>query len=145
MRRLVMLMFLLSVLTYANAQHKKDKFNPDGFQADLERYVTEKACLTPQEASRFFPVYAEMFSKQRNVREKMKTLKRVKPVTDSDCKEQIMQIDSYEVEMKQIQRIYHEKFMEILPANKVFDVIKAEEDFHREAFKTMADEMRKKE
>ena len=32
---------------------------------------------------------------------------------------------------------YHSRFMTILPPNKVFSVIKAEERFHRQAFRRM--------
>ncbi len=144
MKRFVSLIFLLSVLTYVNAQPKRDRPRPECFQADLEQFVTRKACLTPQEASRFFPVYAEMFSKQRELRDKMKALKRVRPMTEDECKENILKMDNLEVEMKQIQRAYHEKFMQILPASKVYDVMDAEEQFHRQTFKNMAEDMKRK-
>ncbi|MCD8296758.1 MAG: hypothetical protein LUC88_04210 [Prevotella sp.] len=147
MKRLVMLTFLFSLLAYCYAQPgppKKNKPNPDCFQADLEQFVTQKACLTPQEASLFFPVYAEMFRKQREVREKMKALKRVKPTSDAACKENILKLDNYEVEMKQIQRAYHEKFMQILPASKVYEIMEAEEQFHRQTFKQMSNEIKRK-
>ncbi|MCD8203340.1 MAG: hypothetical protein LUD48_06840 [Prevotella sp.] len=147
MKRLVLLIFLFSLLSYSYAQPKpprNDRPNPECFQADLEQFVTEKACLTPQEASEFFPVYAEMFRKQREVRDKMKALKRVKPTTDAECKENITKLDNLEVEMKQIQRAYHEKFMQILPATKVYDVMEAEEQFHRQAFKNMTNDMKRK-
>ncbi|MCD8290065.1 MAG: hypothetical protein LUC91_01015 [Prevotella sp.] len=144
MKRFLLLIFVLSVLSYTNAQPKKDRPSPECFQADLEQFVTKKACLTPQEASQFFPIYAEMFRKQREVRDKMKVLKRVKPTTDSECKENIIKLDNLEVEMKQIQRAYHEKFMQILPANKVYDVMNAEEQFRRQAFKNMAEDMRRR-
>ncbi len=144
MRRFLLLMFALSVLSYTYAQPRKDRPSPECFQADMEQFVTRKACLTPQEASQFFPVYAEMFRKQREVRDKMKVLKRVKPTTDAECKENILKLDNLEVEMKQIQRAYHEKFMQILPASKVYDVLNAEEQFHRQTFKNMAEDMRRR-
>ena len=37
--------------------------------------------------------------------------------------------------MKQLQQEYHNRFMYILPASKVLKIIKAEEKFHRRAFK----------
>ncbi len=135
------------MLSYGYAQQRpprKDRPNPECFQADLEQFITKKACLTPQEASKFFPVYAEMYSKQREVRDKMKAVKRVKPTTEAECKENILKLDNYEVEMKQIQRAYHEKFMQILPATKVYEVMEAEEQFHRQTFKQMTNDMKRK-
>ena len=37
--------------------------------------------------------------------------------------------------MKKLQQTYHNKFMKILPAGKVMEIIKAEDQFHRNAFR----------
>lgn len=52
--------------------------------------------------------------------------------------------DEYEIEIKEIQRTYHEKFMQILPAQKVYDILNAEDRFHRQMFKMAAGKKRKK-
>ena len=51
------------------------------------------------------------------------------------CDYLIKQQDKLELELKKIQQTYHNKFLEILPAGKVFDVIRAEERFHRHSLK----------
>lgn len=125
----------------ANAQKHSDKcgFSPDDFHARLEQFITRTACLSPVEASKFFPVYKEMREKQRVLHDEMMKYKRIKPVTEADCKRYIEQIDKLEIEIKQIQRRYHEKFLHVLPASKVYDVMKAEDKFYRQTFKRMAD------
>ena len=40
--------------------------------------------------------------------------------------------------MKKLQQDYHNKFMKVLPASKVFRIIQAEENFHRQMFKRAA-------
>ena len=50
----------------------------------------------------------------------------------------IKECDKIEVEMKKIQQEYHLKFCKVLSPGKVLAVIKAEEKFHRQAFKRMA-------
>ena len=40
--------------------------------------------------------------------------------------------------MKEIQAQYHKKFLHVMPASKLYDVLKAEENFHRQAFKRVA-------
>lgn len=144
MKRFIFIFFILLTLTKAGAQHKHGTFTPERFQAELEQYITRKAGLTPKEASKFFPVYSEMLRKQRAVHEEIKALKRIKPTTDAECKKNIQRRDKFDIEIKQIQKTYHEKFMQILPAKKVYDVIKAEDRFHRQAFKRVADKARKK-
>lgn len=55
-KRLLLGVMMLLAVVGADAQNKRRGFAPERFQADLEQYITRKACLTPQEASKFFPV-----------------------------------------------------------------------------------------
>lgn len=144
MKRLIFVLLVFFTLTGAFAQRKSGDFDPERFQADLEQYITRKAGLSPREASHFFPVYSEMLRKQRAVHEKMRNLKRIKPVTKEECKKNIQKRDEYDIEIKQIQKTYHDKFMKILSADKVYEVLKAEDKFHRQAFKRAADRKGKK-
>ncbi len=130
-------MAMAAMLT-ASAQEGGDRINQEEFQMELEQYVTRKACLSPQEASRFFPAYEEMVAKQRCIRNRMRSLRRIRPATDAECKGNIQAIDNLEIEMKQLQREYHEKFMQLLPAGKVYDVMRAEDAFMKEAFRNVA-------
>lgn len=145
MKQLILILTLLFVMQGADAQRKHNGFTPERFQAELEQYITKKACLTPKEASKFFPVYSEMLSKQRAIHKKMRNLKRIKPTTDAECKKNIKKRDEYEIEIKEIQRAYHDKFMQILPARKVYDVLNAEDEFHRQMFKMAAGKKKNKQ
>ena len=144
MKRIVVVLLFSVVFCVVNAQNRQRHITPERFQAELEQYITKKAGLTHVEASKFFPLYSEMLRKQRSIHDEIKTLKRIKPLTDSECKKNIMKRDEFEIEIKNIQKTYHEKFMQILPARKVYDIIKAEERFHRQIFKRAADRMRHK-
>lgn len=144
-RLLYIFVFALFLLPVQAQKHQgKCRFSPDEFRAQLEQFITREACLSPMEASRFFPLYGEMMHKQRSLHDEMRNLKRIKPVKDSDCKRSVERIDKIDIEIKQIQRRYHEKFMQILPAGKVYDIIKAEDKFYRLAFKRAADNRNKR-
>lgn len=144
MRKFILCLSLVFVLSIANAQDKNKHYTKERFQAELEQYITRKAGLTPKEASIFFPLYSEMLRKQRSIYDELKKLKRIKPTSDVDCKKNIIKRDKFEIEIKQLQKNYHEKFMQVLPVSKVYDIIKAEERFHRQAFKRAADKIRHK-
>jgi len=144
MKRFFLVSIFLLMLSAMHAQQRNCNAGQERFQMELEQYITRKAGLTPKESSAFFPLYSEMLRKQRTVHEKMKGLKRLKPKNAADCKKNIQQCDKLEIEMKQIQKTYHDKFMKVLPASRVFDILKAEEKFHRQAFKRAADKKRKK-
>ena len=50
----------------------------------------------------------------------------------------LSQMDQLELEMKQLQMNYHARFLTVISAGKLFDVITAEEKFHRQAVRKAA-------
>ena len=134
------LAFALMMLSLAMPSIAQDNrgFNPEKFKADLEKFITVEACLTPAEASKFFPLYDEMNSKQRALFGKMRELKWMRPADEESCKRVIADIDRIELEIKQLQANYHARFLTVISARKLFDVIRAEGKFHREAVKKAA-------
>jgi hypothetical protein len=131
----LLLMCTLTVQAQEPPQGKRPPFNPAKFEADLEQYITTNACLTPREAAAFFPLYRKMMKKMRSCFDEMKRYHHVNPKDNDACAEAIRRQDEADIEMKQLQQEYHQRFLLVLPANKVLAVIKAEEQFHRQAFK----------
>ena len=145
MKKLLLIWMLLVVTMVADAQNAgsvPQRFSPEKFQADLEQYITKEACLTPQEAAKFFPVYKEMQAKQRGVFERQRKLGFVKPTDEKGCEKAIRQRDEFDLELKRIQQTYHNKFLKVIPAGKVMRVIRAEDRFHKQAFKRVVDRQR---
>lgn len=129
------LLYCISIGVFSQKHHM---FNPEKFQVELERYITIEAALTIQEAATFFPVYREMRKKQHAMFGQMRRLKFVDVADDKAAVEAIRQQDLLDIQVKQLQQEYHNKFMTVLPARKVFQIIKAEEKFHRQSFKRLA-------
>lgn len=134
--QLVTMLLALASLPVAAQRHQG--FNPAKFKADLEKFITVEACLTPREAAAFFPLYDELNNKQRVLYDKIRELRRIKPSDEERCKKAIAEIDQLEIEIKQLQSNYHTRFLAILPASKLFDVIRAENKFHRQAMRNAA-------
>jgi len=135
MKRFCSLLFTLLLVLVVSAQpgnnNQGSKFSPQQFDADLQKFITEQAALTPQEAARFFPVYKEMLHKQRMLFGRQRMLSREKPADEHACQKVIQERDQIDVELKRIQEQYHNKFLELLSPSKVYDVIMAEDKFHR--------------
>lgn len=130
---MIWLSLLVALTVAAQAPNSQpQRFSPEKFQADLEQYITKEACLTPQEAAKLFPVYREMQSKQRSVFERQRKLGWVKPADEKGCEKAIKQRDELDLELKRIQQTYHHKFLSIISASKLYDVINAEDRFHRQ-------------
>ena len=54
------------------------------------------------------------------------------------CERAIREADQRDLDLKLLQREYHEKFMVILSPAKAMKVIRAEEKFHRQIFRKVA-------
>ena len=124
---------LLSVMSVT--AHDPQKFSPEKFQTDMEQFITKEASLTAEEAAKFFPLYREMQQKQRAVWNQMKDMGRNKPADETGCKQAVQKRDELELEQRRIIQTYHNKFFKVLPASKVYDVIIAENKFHRFAIR----------
>ena len=72
MKRLLLFIAMVMCIGAVGAQqhqrgprgHMPPPFDPARFEAELEQFIVEEACLTPKEASVFFPLYREMRKKQ---------------------------------------------------------------------------------
>ncbi len=124
------LMAFFSLPSSAQGRHN---FNPAKFKAELQKFITVEACLTPHEAAAFFPLYDEMNNKQRVLYDKIRDLKRMKPSDEEKCAQVIAEIDRLDLEIKQLQSNYHSRFLTVISACKLFDAIRAEGRFHRQA------------
>ena len=116
-------------------ENSRPKFDPERFEASMEQFITTKAGLTPQEAERFFPVYRDMQTKMRALFNEMRRLHHTDFNDNVMSEKAIRRMDSIDIEIKKIQQRYHNSFLKILPAGKVLEILKAEDKFHRDAFK----------
>ncbi|MGM9704981.1 MAG: hypothetical protein ACI3YB_03210 [Prevotella sp.] len=137
LRKLFILFISFFCFISADAQKKKG-FNPQQFEAELEQFITIDACLTPQEASRIFPLYREMRRKQFMFMADERHNRYVDIDDDNACAEAIRLRDKRDLDVKKMQKEYHEKFLKILPASKVLRIIRSEDKFHRQIFKRVA-------
>jgi hypothetical protein len=112
----------------------RKSFDPKKFEAQLEQFVTVEAGLTPYEASLFFPLYREMRRKQMFYFNVDRKYRHIDFNDERQCLDAITEKDKADIKMKEIQMEYHKKFLKVLPATKVFKVIRAEDKFHRQAF-----------
>ena len=134
MKALWLSLFHLFTFSQLMAQENR-KFSPEKFQAEMEQFITKEANLTPEEAAKFFPLFREMQQKQRAIFAKVRKEGFVKPVDDASCRKLVERRDANELEQKKIQQLYHQKFFTVISPSKVFDVLIAEERFHRRAFR----------
>lgn len=139
---IITLLFSLLLPITAEAQREPRKFDPKQFQADLEQFIVREAVLTPSEAEVFFPLYREYIEKKHALALEARLFTGYKPLTDEQCSEAINRSDENDIKAKELQLLYHKKFLRVLPAGKVYDILQAEEKFHRQSFRDMSREGR---
>lgn len=133
MKRIITTVLLILMMSITiQAQDKQGaRFSPEKFETDLQAFIIKEAGLTQQEAAAFTPLYKDMRKEQLKLFERMRKLSIDKPQDDKGCKDFIRERDAIEFEQKRVQQTYHKKFLQVLPASKVYDLIKAEDRFYR--------------
>ena len=97
-------------------------------------FITERLELTPEQAEKFWPVYREFSTKREELRLQMKD-KRKNP----DPNKTIDQNDKEELELRlkvrqqelDLEKEYSGKLLNVVPAQKVMSLRKAEDDFRK--------------
>mgnify|MGYP000107913261 FL=1 len=91
------------------AQPPKRQFSPQDFVKRLESFIVREACLTPTEATAFFPIFHELHDKQRGINWQIRELKkRSLPAhaTDKDYYNLIKEINKLKIESAEIGRAH---------------------------------------
>ena len=139
MKRKTIIFFLATLLAAAPAIADCPQANKgmtkEKYRSDLEQFIVVEAVLTPQEAAEFFPLFDELYRKQRELFDEMKRIDRQNMTSDSDCEEAIRRKDKLDIDVKMLQQTYHNKFLTILPASKVMKILKAEDQFNHRMLK----------
>ncbi len=138
MKRLL-IVFLLMQIALVTTMAGERNFNPKRFQAEMETYIVKQAGLTTKQSEKFLPLFREMQSKQRTLFDEMRKYRRMADFgDDAACSRAIQRMDNIDVQIRKIQQKYHLKFLNILPAGTVMKILRAEDYFHRMAFRRAA-------
>lgn len=113
-------------------QQGQPRFDPQEFTKRMEGYISMKAGLTKEEADKFFPIYREFKEKQRDLTFKQMQLKRVAPSNDSEYDKVVNEIASLSVQIAKLEQTYFPRMCKVISAKKVYIVLQAENDFHRD-------------
>lgn len=137
----ILCLFLFSMtFSLTISGQRPRKFDPQQFEKQLHQYIATEAGLTPGEAAAFFPLFDEMQRKQRLLFDKMRIYMHTNTDDNRASLKAIQAMDNNDLEIKKLQKEYHQKFCKVLPAGKVLQILKADDKFHRKAFKRMVRE-----
>lgn len=135
MNRYILIFFSLTFVLSLQAQETSD---PPKIQAALQDYITANVPMTQSESEVFFPLYNRMQDKKREIRNRMRQLNRDSVVDEAQLRTIILQRDDLGIQLKQVEKEYHERFLEIIPARKLMDIMSAESKFLRQTLRRIA-------
>lgn len=127
----VSLCFMLIAAWAQPAQPGQPRFDPQKFQVMMEAELTKAANLTEDEAKVIFPLHKEMRQKQMEIG---KQIRQLKANSGNDAKASanaINKILDLKVKMAEVEGSYYKRMIKMVGAEKVMNIIKAEDDFYR--------------
>jgi len=128
-------MALLLALPVLAQNDKRPRFSPEEFRTKLESFIAQRASLCQSEREKIFPIYHEMKEKQRELQRKEYQLKyrTLKPDSpEKDYQEALEKIANLHIEAAKIESTYYKKMCKVISPKKVYNIILAEDAFHRE-------------
>lgn len=117
-----------------NEGGERKSFDPTEFRMRMERFIIQEAGITSDEAAKFFPIFHEMKEKQMKIGRQIMDLKKQKKpsqMTDKECTETVLEIESLKVEQAEVGASYTKKLCKAISSKKVFRALNAEDRFHR--------------
>jgi len=118
----------------AGAQKTSGNKPGEKIQAEKVAFITQKLDLTVEEAQAFWPVYnayekklGKIQRRKNNTLDNLNTEKAANAKIKQVCKDYV---DTYS-SISELRDTYHEKFMQILPPEKVFRLYQSEIAFKR--------------
>lgn len=140
-QRLAILLIMISISISMQAQDKKKPgFSKEEFRARQESYLTEKAGLTKEEATRFFPIYFELQDRKKAINDEgWSQIRKGKDpkTTEAEYEEIVDNIVKARIQSDKLDLEYLQKFKKILSAKKIYKLQRAEMKFHRDILKIM--------
>lgn len=137
MRRIFIYIMFAMVSLAAKAQDVS-VLDVESCRNELRELVVAKAGFTQEEADVFFSLYYEMRDKERAVFSDGSKIYKGKQMTEEECRAAIVYYDDSQVKLKQLQMVYHNQMLEVLPAKKVLLALRRCEKYNRELYQSMS-------
>jgi hypothetical protein len=140
MKQTIWIILLVFLTTYTiSAQRGNHQFDYEQFKSQKIAFITEKLNLTPAEAQQFWPVYNQFEKEKMEVQQKRRNL-------DEKTRDEKLRMSDQEVikttrsiaatfkKEAELQETYNEKFLKLLPPQKVLLLYRAEIQFRAHMF-----------
>ncbi len=135
---IIVLCIIILSSVFANAQDRRRHCNEDRQRIKSEKiaYLTDQLDLSVAEAQAFWPLYNEFTNKADALFEEERSIKRnlrhdKSKYSDNEMTTMIDRLVDIAIERAALEKEYHNKYKEVLPATKIVLLYEAEFGFRR--------------
>lgn len=125
---------VLAGTSFAQPPQKDKREDFEAYKAKRVSYMTEKLQLTPEEAQKFWPIYNEFDQKRGDCHHKRRDLEnqvreKYDSLSEKDFSKMNSEIVDLYLEEANLVKTYNDKFLTVLPVQKVILIGPTENDF----------------
>ena len=117
----------------------EQRLTKEEFRAKQQAYITEKAGLTSEEATAFFPLYFELqdkkYSCNKEIWAKIRKTKESNNVSDTEYSRIAEDVIKTRITVDELELEYLRKYQKVLSPKKIYDIQRTEMKFSRELLK----------
>ena len=140
-KKLTATIFFLSSLICSFAEEKKQE-RLEGLLHERTEFICSKIGLTPEEKEKFIPLYNEFQNKRMSMYEKDNLFhfgnkKGKKSYTEEDYREMNEFYTNERLTNATLDKVYYEKFREILPESKIYNMFQAEKSYRHDLIRQL--------
>jgi hypothetical protein len=144
---------ILSILFFSLGLYaqKEIAFEDRGekYQAQKVAYITTTLKLSPDESAAFWPLYNQYDEKRRALLETIRKyradlLMNEKQLSEADALKALEFTQEHMKQMYQLDISYQNKYLDVISAKKVLQLIKAEKDFRRQLLRELGEKRDKR-
>ncbi len=137
-KKIIFTFFFSLMLCSVNAQGWNHRsFDPVKFRNAMIQFVVDANHLTPAEKKAFVPVFEELLIKRQELFNELRKYRHLENASEKEYLDAVQQLDRIAVELKVVQQTYHKKLLKVLPARRVYQLMKAENEFNQRSIQRM--------
>lgn len=143
---IVLLTVLLTAITVQAQDHKHREERKEQVKAAKIAFFTEEIGLSVEEAQVFWPLYNAMWDElqeiHHNTRKAFRAIEALEELGDYTVEEMNRRLDAYLGHFEQeaqVHKVYRQRFLEVLPVEKLAKMYVAEEHFRDEMIRMWKD------
>jgi hypothetical protein len=145
--KLVLLVFLLFCKIQPISAQKQDNYKM--LQQKRVEFLITKLNLTVEESQKFWPLYNEYYERKHDLsienRARFGDHEHLSQGTEEDYLKALNGLFDYKTKQEQLFQTYYKKYLQVLSAEKVYQLYRYEEEFNKMLLRQLQDpEPRKK-